>query len=190
MKITTDTTLREVGPTGTNTASSLPGLVAEHPFLQGMTPEHLAILTECAMFAEFKKGEVIFREGDPANRFFLIRSGRVELEAKVPERDHMLIQTIGPGDVLGWSWLFPPYYWHLDARAVEPTSAIFFYGTRLRERCERDHDLGYSLMKRMAAIVIQRLQATRRQVINASSGEQLAIRPLESGEAPSESGLV
>src|SRR2546430_17109436 len=73
MKTTTDTTLREVEQAGTNTASSLPGLVAEHPFLQGMTPEHLAILTECAMFAEFKKGEVIFHEGDPANRFYLVR---------------------------------------------------------------------------------------------------------------------
>src|SRR6266571_9106187 len=153
MKTTTDTTLRGVEQAETNTASSLARLVAEHPFLQGMTPEHLAILTECAMFAEFKKGELIFREGDPANRFYLIQSGRVELEAEVKERDRMLIQTIGPGDVLGWSWLFPPYYWRFDARATEPTTAIFFYGTRLREQCEQDHDLGFDLMKRVVQVV-------------------------------------
>src|SRR5882724_7953882 len=105
MKTTTDTALREVEPVHPPPMSSLAKLVAEHPFLEGMTPEHLAILTECAMLAEFKKGELIFREGDPANRFYLIRSGRVELEAEVKERDRMLIQTIGPGHVLGWSWL-------------------------------------------------------------------------------------
>ena len=165
MKTTTDTTLREVAQAGTNPASSLAGLVAEHPFLRGMTPEHLAILTECAMFADFKKGEVIFREGDPANRFYLIRSGRVELEAEVLERDRMLIQTIGPGDVLGWSWLFPPYYWRFDARAAAPVKALFFYGTWLREYSEQDHNLGYELMKRMAEVVIKRLQSARKYLV-------------------------
>jgi CRP-like cAMP-binding protein len=77
----------------------------------------------------------------------------------------MPIQTIGPGDVLGWSWLFPPYYWNFDARALEPTTAIFFYGTRLRDECEQDKALGYELMKRMTAVAIQRLQATRRQLL-------------------------
>jgi len=165
MKTTTDTTLREVEQAGTNAASSLPGLVAEHPFLQGMTPEHLAILTECAMFAQFKKGELIFREGDPANRFYLVRSGRVELEAEVLERDRMLIQTIGPGDVLGWSWLFPPYYWRFDARAATPVKGIFFYGTRLREQCEQDPAFGYELMKRTSEVVIKRLQAARKYLV-------------------------
>jgi CRP-like cAMP-binding protein len=160
-----DTTLGEVKPAKATPKSSLAGLIAEHPFLHGMKPEHLAILTECAMPAEFKKGELIFREGDPANRFYLIRSGRVELQAKVQERDCMLIQTIGPGDVLGWSWLFPPYYWHFDARATSPVKAIFFYGTWLREYSEQDHNLGYELMKRTAEVVIKRLQAARKYLV-------------------------
>jgi len=134
----------------------------------------LKVLTECAMPSHFTPGEVIFREGDPANRFYLIQQGKVVLESPVKDSSPVTIGTIGPGDVLGWSWLFPPYYWHLDARAVEPTSAIFFYGTRLREECERNHDLGYTLMKRMAAIVIQRLQATRRRLINARGVEGLS----------------
>jgi len=165
MKTTTDTTLREVEPAGAQPTPSLAKLIARHPFLEGMKPEHLAILTECAMPAEFKKGELIFREGDPANRFYLIRSGRVELESKVEERDRMLIQTIGPGDVLGWSWLFPPYYWRFDARTTSPVKAIFFYGTRLREQCEQDPAFGYDLMKRTSEVVIKRLQAARRYLV-------------------------
>ena len=165
MKRTTDTKLREVKPAEPPTKSSLARVVAEHPFLEGMKSEHLAILTECAMLAEFKKGEMVFREGDPANRFYLIRSGRVELEAEVKERDRMLIQTLGPGDVLGWSWLFPPYYWRFDARAATSVKAIFFYGTWLREYSEQDHNLGYELMKRTAEVVIKRLQAARKYLV-------------------------
>jgi len=94
-----------------------------------------------------------------------IQQGKVALESGVGDRGTILIQTIGAGEVLGWSWLFPPYYWHFDARALEPTRAIFFYGTRLREYCEEDHDLGYDLIKRMAQVVLTRLQATRRQLL-------------------------
>ncbi len=146
---------------------SLAELVAEHPFLAGMSAEHLTILTDCAMRAHFNMGDVIFREGDPANRFYLIRSGHVALESYVKDRPSVRIQTIGAGEVLGWSWLFAPYYWHFDARALEPTEAIFFYGTRLRELAEVNHSLGYELMKRMTGVVIQRLQATRRQLLAA-----------------------
>lgn len=157
---------------------SLAAQIAEHRFLKDLTPEQLKVLTECAMQSHFNPGEVIFREGDPANCFYLIQEGKVLLESPVKERSPVTIGTIGPGDVLGWSWLFPPYYWHLDARAVEPTSAIFFYGTRLREECEQDHDLGYALMKRMTAIVIERLQAARRQLIKARGGEGATVQSL------------
>jgi CRP-like cAMP-binding protein len=77
-----------------------------------------------------------------------------------------VVQIIGPGEVLGWSWLFPPYYWQFDTRALEPTTAIFFYGTRLREQCEQDHAFGYEMMKRMTQVVIHRLQAARKQLLS------------------------
>ena len=121
----------------------LAALIAAHPFLHDLSTKQQEILTDCAMHQEFTEGEIIFCEGDVANRFYLIREGRVALEAKDREGEPVPIQTIGPGEVLGWSWLFPPYYWHFDARAVEPTKAIFFYGTRLRERCDEDPTLGY-----------------------------------------------
>jgi len=148
-------------------ADALEKQIAAHPLLRGIKREHLKILAACAMPAQFKEGELIFREGDPANRFYLLEDGKVSLESHGKDEAPVCIQTIGAGDVLGWSWLFPPYYWHFDARTLEPVKAIFFYGTWLREYSEQDHDLGYELMKRMAEVVIRRLQATRQQLLDA-----------------------
>lgn len=144
---------------------ALASLIAAHPFLEGVSGPHLQVLSAAAMLKDFATGEIIFREGDPANRFYLIESGQVILETSGKDREPTLIQTISAGDVLGWSWLFPPYYWHFNARAAEPTKAIFFYGTRLREQCDENPELGYELMKRMAEIIIKRLQATRQQLV-------------------------
>ena len=143
--------------------------IADHPFLKGMSADHLKILADSAMLAEFKDGEVIFREGDPANRFYLIEEGQVVLESRKQDRPPIRIQTIGAGDVLGWSWLFTPYYWNFEARALEPSRAIFFYGTRLRDKCEEEHGFGYELMKRMSAVMLQRLQATRKKLLDAEA---------------------
>ena len=142
-------------------------LIAEHHFFAGMSSEHLKILTDCAMLSEFKKDQLIFSEGDPANRFYLILDGEIALESHVRDSGTVPIETIRSGGVLGWSWLFPSYLWHFDARALKDTKAVFFYGTRLREECEQDHSLGYELMKRTAEVMIQRLQATRRQLLDA-----------------------
>ena len=144
---------------------TLESIIAELPFMKGLSSMQLQTLADNAMQSQFNAGELIFREGDPANRFYLIQSGQVALESPLKDRPAVRIQTIGGGEVLGWSWLFPPYYWHFAARALEPTAAIFFYGTRLREACEHDHNLGYELMKRMAGVMLQRLQATRRQLL-------------------------
>jgi CRP-like cAMP-binding protein len=114
-----------------------------------------------ALPAHFQAGEMIFREGEMANRFYLLTQGVVVMETYTKDSGGALVDKIGAGDVLGWSWLFPPYYWRMDARAVEPTNAIFFYGTRLRQEADLDHDLGYELMRRVAAVAIQRLQAVR-----------------------------
>ena len=153
----------------TDTARPLSELISEHPMFKGLAPQYLNLLAEVAMLKEFQADEVIFREGDPANRFYLILEGDIALESSRPESAPVRLQVIGAEDVLGWSWLFPPYYWHFDARALTPTKAIFFYGTWLRENCERDHDLGYELIKRMSAVVIGRLQAVRKRVVELES---------------------
>jgi CRP-like cAMP-binding protein len=154
----------------TNTSDKiLATTIAEHRLFRDLAPKYLALLAEVAMFKEFAADELIFREGDPANRFYLILDGEVTVESAPRDRPPVVLQTIGRDDVLGWSWLFPPYYWHFDARATEPTKAIFFYGTWLRENCERDGDFGYEMMKRMAAVMMERLQATRRKLAEAEA---------------------
>jgi len=136
--------------------------LGEQPFFKGLPPELLEMLAREAMPVEFKTGELIFKEGAVANRSYLILSGKVVLESSTDsEHEPVTIETINSGDLLGWSWLFPPYYWVFDARAATPVKAIFFYGTRLREQCEINHELGYELMKRVSLVVIERLQATR-----------------------------
>jgi len=139
--------------------------VTLHPFLAGMNHQELVLLTDCAIPVHFEKGQVIFREGDMANRFYLIESGKVVLESGGERGLPVLVDTVGAGDLLGWSWIFPPYVWHFTARATESTDAIFFYGTILREYCERDHSLGYELFKRMSAVMVKRLQAARRNML-------------------------
>ena len=152
----------------TNTSNkSLATTIADHRLFKDFAPRYLALLAEVAMFKEFAADEVIFREGDPANRFYLILDGEVAIESAPRDHVSVLLQTIGRDDVLGWSWLFPPYYWHFDARATVPTKAIFFYGTWLRDSCERDHDFGYEMLKRMSAIIIDRLQVIRRKLAEA-----------------------
>ena len=144
-------------------------ILAAQPFLKGLSTQQLELLLESAISVEFKEGELIFEEGSPANRFYLLLSGEVALESpseeRYDERGPIPIETIGAGSMLGWSWLFPPYSMHFSARALEPTTTIFFYGTRLREQCEQDHELGYQLIKRIAEVATQSLRATQRRLM-------------------------
>lgn len=140
--------------------------IAEHPFLKNLEPQHLKILVGCASNVRFDAGQFILREGEEANNFYIIRHGKVSLEIFTPDRGPITIQTIGDGEVLGWSWLIPPYHWHYDARALELTRAIALDGKCLRMKCEQDHDLGYELLKRFAHIITQRLEATRIQLLD------------------------
>ena len=148
--------------------------VTLHPFLVGMNRTQLALLTDCAMPVHFKTGQTIFREGEMANRFYLIETGKVVLESSDEPENSVIIETIGAGDLLGWSWMFPPYTWRFTARAVEPTSAIFFYGTILREYCERDPSLGYELFKRIAPVMIKRMQNARERIVLLTHGNSVA----------------
>jgi CRP/FNR family transcriptional regulator, cyclic AMP receptor protein len=145
--------------------------VALHPFLAGMNRTQLGLLTDCAMATHFETGEIILHQGEFANRFYLIEGGKVVLESNVGFGEPVVIETIGPGDLLGWSWMFPPYVWQFSARTVEPTTAIFFYGTILREYCEKDHSLGYELFKRMSPIILRRLQAARKKMLDVHASK-------------------
>ena len=140
--------------------------VALHPFLAGMNRKDLALLADCAMVVRFEPGQLIFQEGENANRFYLIESGRIALESTGAPAGTVEIETVHAGELLGWSWMFPPYAWHFTARAIEPTVAIFFYGTILRDYCERNHSLGYELFKRMTAVMVKRLEMARKRMLS------------------------
>ena len=138
----------------------------EHPFFRDLPPGDIQFLAGCAKNARFQAGQVIFREGEDADQFYLIRDGKVALEVLTPGRGSAPILTLGAGDVLGWSWLIPPYNWRFDARAIETTRAFALDGKCLRGKCDEDPRLGYELLKRIAATIAERLHATRLQMLD------------------------
>ena len=141
-------------------------LITEQPFFAGMRPLHLERLSYYARRSAYRAGARIFNEGAHANRCWIIRDGAVRLDAHVPGGPDMAIETLGPGAVLGWSWLFPPYTWQFGAVATEPTLSIEFAGAELRQLCAADPELGYELTRRLMNVVVQRLQATRTRLIS------------------------
>jgi CRP/FNR family cyclic AMP-dependent transcriptional regulator len=141
-------------------------LIGAAQLFSGLAPQHLETIAGCASTARFDKDEYLFREGEPADTFYVIRSGSVALEAHLPGRGAARILTLRDDDVLGWSWLFPPYRWQFDAQALEPVRAVAFDGACLRTSCTNDHTLGYELMRRFAQVMVSRLQATRLQLLD------------------------
>ncbi len=136
-------------------------VLAEHPFFSGIDPRYLELVVGCASNLRLNAGEFIFHEGEEADHFYLIREGKVSLEVSAPGRARLTVHTLGGGDILGWSWLVPPYYWRFDARAEELTRAIVLDGKCLRDKCEADHELGYELLKHVVSDFGRLLDATR-----------------------------
>ena len=145
---------------------TLDRIIAEHPFFGGLNDAQVHLLAGCASNTRFRAGEPLFLEGGEANQFFLIREGKVALEVHTGTDTPIVVQCLSAGDVVGWSWLIPPHRWRFDARAVEETRAFALDGACLRRKCEEDHDLGYELLKRFSATMAERLQATRRQLLD------------------------
>jgi CRP/FNR family transcriptional regulator, cyclic AMP receptor protein len=148
---------------------SLESVVRQHAFFKGFTEPHIQFMVGCAKNVRFDQGQYIFREGDAADQFYFIREGLVSIEFMVPQKRPATVQTIGEGDVLGWSWMTAPYRWHFDARALHKTQALAFDGECLRAKCEEDHDLGYEILKRLTNVVMERLDATRLQLLDLYS---------------------
>lgn len=138
----------------------------EHQFFKGFDLQHIQQITECASDVQFKAGEFVIHEEAEANFFYIIYHGKIAIQLFSPERGPLTIQTVEAGDILGWSWLIPPYRFQFDAVALELTRAIALDGLCLRMKCEQDHDLGYELLKRFSHIFVQRLHATRLQLMD------------------------
>ncbi|MBZ5669493.1 MAG: cyclic nucleotide-binding domain-containing protein [Acidobacteriia bacterium] len=145
---------------------TLQRILKEHTFFVDLPPRHLELVVGCAANARFQGGEFIFHEGEEAEKFYLIREGKVALSISSERRGPLNILTLGEGDILGWSWLFPPYRWKFSAKAIEPTRAFAMDGHCLRDKAELDHELGYELLSRFARIVETRLETMRLQLVN------------------------
>ena len=145
---------------------TLEPLLRGHKFFAGLDSEYLTLLSGCASNVVFAADSFLFREGEPAETFYLIREGKVALEIAAPWRGALVVQTLGPGDVAGFSWLFDPHRWEFDGRAVERVLAVQMDGACLRGKCDADPRLGYELMQRFAGLMTSRLQATRLQLLD------------------------
>ena len=145
---------------------ALGSLISEHPFFHGLGEPYVKLIAGCAKNVRFDEGKVLFRQGGPAEHFYLVREGLVAVELMIPHRGSSTVLTAGSGDVVGWSWLFPPYVWHFDARALQTTRALAFDGKCLRSKCEQDHDLGYELLMRFTRMITQRLETTKLQLMD------------------------
>ena len=145
---------------------TLERILSQHQFFKDLSGDYLTLVTGCASNVRFEQDQYVFHEGEEANQFYLIREGRVALQLFSPERGHITIETLSEGDILGWSWLIPPYNWHFDAKALDLTRAIALDGKCLRGKCENDRNLGYELLKRFSLILEQRLESTRLQLLD------------------------
>jgi len=145
---------------------SIERLIGSHPFFRDLDPAFIRFIAGCGRNVRFDAGPYLFREGDEADYFYLLRHGRVALEIAAPGRPALTIQTLHEGDIVGASWLVPPYRWSFDARALELTRAVALDAGCLRGKCAEDHELGYELMRRFVPVMLERLQATRLQLLD------------------------
>ncbi|WP_288129803.1 cyclic nucleotide-binding domain-containing protein [Microbulbifer sp.] len=154
---------------------NLAELLKAHPFFEGMDEDQLELIARCGENGIFNAGDHLARENAPADQFYVIRDGRVAVESYVPNYGSLCLQTLHNGDVFGWSWLFPPYLWTFDGRALDEVHAVRLDGKCLREKCESDPQLGYALMKRFARIVTDRLHTTRVQLMDIYNQQKPAL---------------
>jgi len=146
-------------------------LLSQHPFFERMAPEQLDLISGCAQNKSFNEGEYLCKEATPANEFFLIRHGIVSLEVHCPGKGDLVLETIGPNEILGWSWIVPPYEWLYNAKAKENVRVTSLDGRCLRNKCDEDPRLGYELMKRFSVILANRLKSTRLRLKDLYGGQ-------------------
>jgi CRP/FNR family cyclic AMP-dependent transcriptional regulator len=146
-------------------------VLGNHPFFAGLDADAMRLIAGCAFNVHFAQGDRIFNEGEAASRFYVIRRGRVALQVHSPARGSLVTDTMDEGEVLGWSWLVPPYSYFADAEAVTPVSATALDGACLRGKCEADPQLGYELLKRVTSVMYQRMQSARIRLLDVYGKE-------------------
>ena len=141
---------------------------ASHAFLRELSEQHLILLASGARPFTSAPGEYLSHQGETANHFYLIQSGQVALEMERPGREAICVQTVGPGEAVGWSWLVPQHLWEFNCRAIGLVQGIAYDAEWLREKCEEDPTLSHQLLKRLVAVLAGRLVAARRLIVELS----------------------
>jgi CRP-like cAMP-binding protein len=146
----------------------------EHPFFAGMDPALVGRIAEYAENVHVPAGGLLFREGDPADHFYLVRRGEISVEVRAPDGRTVVLHTAGPGDVVGLAWLQPGFPWLFNARAVTECSAVRLTAIGLLRRCREDRELGYALMQRIAAVMYRRLADAKALLLAEHGSRELA----------------
>jgi CRP-like cAMP-binding protein len=144
------------------------GIVAalkDNSIFSALDPEELEFLAGAATTEQMEPGHVVFRLGERARHFYLILSGEIAIEIPAIEGPTLFLQHLKPGQVLGWSWLIPPYQWSFMARTEQPAEVIRFDGATVLERCESDPSFGYHLLRAFSAMMSERLGHARRRIM-------------------------
>lgn len=152
--------------TGTGGTPTIPEDLSRHAFFAGLAPETLEILAACATEQTVPAGRYLFREGEGAETFYAVKDGRVTIELHSPVGGGAVLDTAHDGDIVGWSWLIPPYRWMFDARAGDDTAVVAFDARRLRAACDADPGLGYAILRRVAQVMSHRLQSARVRLLD------------------------
>lgn len=151
---------------------TLESILIKHPFFENLEDTYLKLITGCAANVKFDAGQFIYRHGEEANEFYILREGKVALEVCPPGKELVTVQTVNEGEILGWEWLEDPFRWHFDAQATEMTRAIVLDGKCLRGKCEKDTNLGYELLKRLLPVIGRTMEATRLQLVDVYGKEE------------------
>jgi len=140
--------------------------LSSHAFFHELDDRFLKILSNSSAVLEIKKGDVLFHQGERADKFYLLRNGQVSVQVPALVGPTLEIQALSKDQILGWSWLIPPYRWHFQARAVEDSELLEFDGSAILVHCEKDPKFGYELLKRFAGLMSERLDAAREKIMD------------------------
>lgn len=138
----------------------------KYPPFKNLNSDHLMFLFDCAQTVTLQEGDTLFRSGEEARKIYIVQEGKMAIEISSGEERVVTLQTLGKGEMIGWSWLIPPHYWRFDTKAIAPTELISLEGLRVRTKCKDDHEFGYTFMVGVAEILAQRLESTRIQLVD------------------------
>ena len=148
-----------------NNENNVRSILEEHQFFSGLNPTFLKLIEDSASIETFDSHDYLFYEGDPAPHFYLVLEGLIGIQIFGGEAGFINIQKLCPGEIIGWSWLLPPYNWFFSGEVLESCRVVKFDGEKLRNICDDNHDFGYEMARRLTSIVTQRLSETRSKLV-------------------------